>query len=150
MGLVDIVSLGLIIITYAALAAVQRDDSHIKMDIIPSALSGKLSGYILQIITLVIGLVAVGFLFYAIFWITVDVFQFGTVTETIYAPYWPAAIFMPIGCLLFVIRIVIQLGQTVGQDDSEEDVPARGTQDSGRVDVGVRNTFNSLADRQGK
>ena len=114
-GIVDIVSLCLVMITYACLAAVERDDSHIKMDLIPERLSGKVSGAVLESINMVLGMIAVGFLLYAVTITVISLQRVGGVTMTIYWPYWPAGLFMPIGCLLYIVRMGVNLRKALSK-----------------------------------
>lgn len=115
MGIVDIVSLCLIILVFAPLAAVQRDGAHIRMDLIVDRLSGKRSGLILEIVNLVIGICITGFLCFAAVLIFLHVYHMGSRTVTIFLPWYPAAIFMPIGFLLFAIRMGMQVKSNISK-----------------------------------
>ena len=118
MGIVDIIGLCMIMITYACLAAVERDNSHIKMSLVPDRLKGRLSGSILEIVNILVGMAAISFLLYAVTMSTIRAAQIGSITMTIGIPYWPAAMFMPLGCVFFLIRMGLQLAKTISRMSS--------------------------------
>lgn len=112
MGVVDIVELTMLVLAFASLSGVQRDDNHIKVDLIQKKLQGRVSGSVLSLFNrLLTMLVAVTF-FYIAVRAALEAYQDNILTWMIFLPKWPAVLFVPIGWFLLCIRVGIQIKQS--------------------------------------
>lgn len=109
-GVVDIVELAVLILTFACISGIQRDNAHIKVDLVPDMLKGK-AAFILKFINLLVILAVVLVFTYISGKAALEAYQKGMLTWMIFWPTWPATMFMPIGFLLISIRVGIQLKQ---------------------------------------
>ena len=110
-GMVDIISLCMIMVAFLSLSGVQRENGHITMDLLPIKLSGTRKGKVLTFINLLFLIVAVFPLIITGTSNTINTYLQGDTTMTIYWPVWPAAVAIPIGCLLMFIRTGMQIWQ---------------------------------------
>lgn len=112
-GIVDIVSLCLVVITCITLSGVQREDAHIKMDLVAVKLSGRRAGYVLQFIILLLAMVTMGIFCYMMAKEALILYRTHDFTITINWPVWPFAMIIPLGLLLLIIRLGIQIKQSL-------------------------------------
>jgi TRAP-type C4-dicarboxylate transport system permease small subunit len=119
-GLVDIISLCVIILAFLSLSGIQRENSHIAMDLVPMRLSGKHAGSVLEFINLLILIAALLPLIYTGACNVISLYQDQSTTMTIYWPLWPAGIVIPLGCLLMCMRVGIQIWKRPGHSTSSE------------------------------
>jgi len=106
----DLISLYLMVVLFfLALSVTQRDDHHVRVDIVFSHVSPRvrhsmeLVGYLLTIVVLV-GIVYQGSLKFWISWQNNDV-----VAGAVPWPTWLAAVFVPLGVGLLVLRLVFSV-----------------------------------------
>jgi len=111
LGVMDIVELTMLIIAFTSLSGVQRDDRHIKVDLIEKKLQGRWSGFILSLFNKLLTLAVAIVLFYIAIRAAMEAYQDNILTWMIYLPKWPAVVFVPIGWLLLCIRVGIQIRQ---------------------------------------
>jgi len=112
MGVVDIVELTMLVLAFASLSGVQREDQHIKVDLIEKKLNGRLSGLVLHLFNQVLTLLVSVALFYIAVRAVLEAYQDSILTWMIFLPKWPAVLFIPIGWLLMCIRVGIQIKQS--------------------------------------
>ena len=111
LGVVDLVTLCVLVILYASLSGVQRDNAHLRMDLLDKKLEGTRAGLIIHFISRLLTLGAALIIFYATLKTTLEIYQQQHVTLILHAYTWPAAMFMPIGWFLLCIRVGIQIKQ---------------------------------------
>jgi TRAP-type C4-dicarboxylate transport system permease small subunit len=113
LGLVDLVSLSIVIVGFGAIGLVQKKQSHIRMDILQNKLAGKRSGFLAEAIVLVIMLGISAILIYAVGRLALRYYQNGYATPSVYFPQWPAAIFMPLGYLFLIVQLIVGIKQNI-------------------------------------
>ena len=113
MGVVDMVELGVLILVFAALSGIQRDNSHIIMDLVPNKFQGKRVGFIIQLTNLALTFAVALVLSYVAVKAALTTYQNNVVTLAVLLPLWPAAMFIPIGFFLLCIRLGIQIKQFI-------------------------------------
>lgn len=111
LGVMDIVELTMLIIAFTSLSGVQKNDRHIKVDLLEKKLKGRRSGYILYLFNRILTLGVSIALFYISIRAVMEAYQDNILTWMIYLPKWPAVAFVPIGWLLMCIRVGIQVRQ---------------------------------------
>ena len=109
-GIPDIVALLMVVLTFTSLSGVQRNKAHIRMDLLPNKLSGRSLG-ILETVNLLFGVVAAIIVFFAGTSYVLTLYEGGAVTEAVRWPLWTAGIFLPIGCLLLLLRLGVHIKQ---------------------------------------
>ena len=110
-AVVDIVTLGMLVLVFASLSGVQREESHLKIDIITEKFKGKAAGAALQLINRLLTLAVALVLCYIALIAAIKAHQHNTVTMAALLPTWPAVMFIPIGFFLICVRIIVQFKQ---------------------------------------
>jgi len=108
-GIVDIIELCVLVICFVTLSGVQREDAHIKMDLVTDKLSGTKAGSIVKRVNLLLMTLTIAIICYAVGKAGFALFQAGNVTMTIYLPIWPAMVFVTVGCFLMLIRLILDI-----------------------------------------
>ena len=113
MGYVDIIEVMMPIIAIMGVAYVQRDGTHIRMDMLVSKLSGR-ALWLFELISVLMILI----LMLALFWGSWDHFarSFDCArplcskdsTTDIYLPLWPSKLVVPVAFGVLVLRLVLQ------------------------------------------
>lgn len=119
-GLVDVVSLCVIMLAFLSLSGVQRENAHIAMDLMPVRFSGRRVGSVLEFTNLLLVMVALLPLIYTGTFNVISLYQDKSSTMTIYWPLWPAGIAVPLGCILMFIRVGMQIWQRLKHPASSE------------------------------
>lgn len=119
-GLVDIVSLCVIMLAFLSLSGIQRENAHIAMDLIPIWLSRKRAGSILEFINLLVLMVALFPLVYAGADNVISLYKEQSATMTIYWPLWPIGLVIPVGSFLMFIRVGLQIWRRIRPSTSLE------------------------------
>ena len=109
MGVVDIVELTMLVLAFASLSGVQRDDNHIKVDLIEKKLNGRIIGLVLHLFNRLLTLLVSVVLFYVAIRAALEAYQDNILTWMVFLPKWPAVLFIPIGWFLLCIRVGIQI-----------------------------------------
>jgi len=108
MGLIELVSLSMAVITFASLAVIQRGNQHILIDLLETTLSGSRIGILIKCTNLLLCAAVASVLCYVTAEYTIKLYVQHRTTQVLYMPYWPFAVLIPIGLLFFVIRVGIQ------------------------------------------
>ena len=106
--IVDIVSLGMLIIVFCSLPGIQRDNEHLRVDF----LVGKFKGTILFLSKLfeqVVTLATCLFFTHASFEVLKYTIKFNVLSEVARIQKWFFVIFIPISLTLMCIRIISQI-----------------------------------------
>jgi TRAP-type transport system small permease protein len=115
MGLIDIVEQGVVLVTYLSLGLTQKKREHIFVDLLPNILSGRRSGFLLDSLMLALGVLVTAALLGESVWYFVKAYHGGGTTMTIFLPKWPFVLALPIGLLFYLLRQVIQLGESLSK-----------------------------------
>lgn len=115
MGLIDVVEQGVVLVTYLSLGLTQRQRGHIFVDLLPNKLSGRRSGFLLDAFMLALGILITAALLGASIWYFVKAYKGGGTTLTIFLPKWPFVLAMPIGLLFYLLRQIIQFGESLSK-----------------------------------
>jgi TRAP-type transport system small permease protein len=115
MGLIDIVEQGVVLVTYLSLGLTQKKREHIFVDLLPNKLSGRRSGFLLDAFMLTLGILVTAVLLGESIWYFVKAYRGGGTTMTIFLPKWPFVLAMPIGLLFYLLRQIIQLGESLSK-----------------------------------
>jgi TRAP-type C4-dicarboxylate transport system permease small subunit len=113
MGLIDIVEQGVVLVTYLSLGLTQKQRGHIYVDLLPSRLSGRRSGFILDVFMLTLGILITAVLLGESIWYFFRAYRGGGTTMTIFLPKWPFVLAMPIGLLFYLLRQVLQFADSL-------------------------------------
>jgi TRAP-type C4-dicarboxylate transport system permease small subunit len=109
LGLPEVVEVAVMVLTFTALAMVQRDDGHIKMAGIITWLMKRRAGQVVKFLTML----AVVTLFVLISWVlvdyTVEAYRVKHTTWNIYMPLWPAYIIVTLASIITLLRLVVQM-----------------------------------------
>jgi TRAP-type C4-dicarboxylate transport system permease small subunit len=114
---VDLVSLFMLLIVFCSLSSIQRDNAHIKIDILEEKLSG-IKSKIVNIFSFIVSF-AVSMMFtYSAFQMLHYTIKFNVLSEGARLPVWMFVLFIPISLLTLSIRLLSQLLQLLfGKDD---------------------------------
>lgn len=112
-GVSDLVCLIVVVITFVSLSGVQREKGHISMNLLADRLSGRWSGAVLELVVLLLMLVTTSFIFYVVLSRPGYFYKANAITEVLYIPQWPVAIVMPIGALLLLVRVCLQIKEQI-------------------------------------
>lgn len=110
-AVVDIVILCMLVLVFASLSGIQREEAHLKIDIITEKLKGKTAGVTLELINRLLTLAVSFVLFYIALIAAIKAYQHNTMTMAALLLTWPAVAFIPIGFFLICIRLIIQFKQ---------------------------------------
>jgi TRAP-type C4-dicarboxylate transport system permease small subunit len=109
MGLPEAIELAVEAITFTGMAVVQREQAHIRMDMIINLLMKRRIGVILNSISHLLVLLLIAFFCYALAWNTLKSYQWGHSTGTIYLKIWPVHLLVTIASVILWIRLAIQM-----------------------------------------
>lgn len=115
MGLIDIVEQGVVLVTYLSLGLTQRKRGHIFVDFLSGKLSGRRSGFILDVFLLSLGVLITAVLLGESIWYFLKAYRGGGTTLTIFLPKWPFVLALPVGLLFYLIRQIIQLCESLSK-----------------------------------
>jgi TRAP-type C4-dicarboxylate transport system permease small subunit len=107
-GVIDLAEQAVVMLTYLAIAGVQRRRGHITMDLLPNKLSSRRAGPILDSIFLAIGIATMIVLLIMVYFYWVEVIAEKDQLPTLVWPKWPFVIAMPLGIFFMLLRLVIQ------------------------------------------
>ena len=108
LGIVDIVELCVLVLTFIALSITQKHNAHISMDLVTNKYTGSRTGYIIDSVNLVLMLLVAVFLFYVTAVYTGYLNSYHIRSDLIKMPVVPWAVFMPIGCAVFIVRAIFK------------------------------------------
>jgi len=108
MGVVEMVEVSMVVITFASLAGIQRDKGHVRMNLLIDRLSGKRIGALIEALNPLFIFAMCAILFYPFVRAVIRFKQFNETTEYFLIPLWLVGIFMPLGLLVLCIRLISQ------------------------------------------
>lgn len=108
MGVVEMVEVSMVVITFASLAGIQRDKGHVRMNLLIDKLSGKKIGVVIETLNPLFILTICAILLYPFIKTVINFKQFNETTEYFLIPLWLVGIFMPLGLLVLCIRLISQ------------------------------------------
>ena len=112
-GVVDVVEIAVLVLVFASLGGVQRENSHMTMDLLEQSLKGKRAGQILRLIVRLLTLVVALIFTHQGIMAFLRSYQANIQTLALFWPIWPAMIFIPLGFLMLTIRLSIQFQQDI-------------------------------------
>ncbi len=112
-GMAEIVSFAVIAITFMSLAGAQREKAHISMDLFSEKLSGRRAGLILELVLLLLMVVTVAIVVAMVFTRPFYLYQTNSMSDVLFIPKWTVALVMPIGSLLLLVRLGIQVKEQI-------------------------------------
>jgi TRAP-type C4-dicarboxylate transport system permease small subunit len=112
-GLVEIVEIGVVLILYASLAAVQLERGHVTVDLVTGKLKGRRAGAILDCIILVICISTSAMLLLLQVWYCSRSYMLNTQTTSLFLPTWPIILAVAVGVFLYVVRQIMQLVDSI-------------------------------------
>jgi C4-dicarboxylate transporter DctQ subunit len=108
MGVVEMVEVSMVVITFASLAGIQREKGHVRMNLLIDRLSGKRIGVLIETLNPLFILTMCAILLYPFIKAVIRFKQFNETTEYFLIPLWVVGIFMPLGLLVLCIRLISQ------------------------------------------
>jgi len=111
-GVIDLVEQAVVMLTYLALAGVQKERGHINMDILPKKLRSRRAGYILDCIFLTICIATMVIIFFIVCMYWIQTIKEHDQLSTLVWPKWPFMVTMPMGILFIAIRLCIQFWES--------------------------------------
>jgi TRAP-type C4-dicarboxylate transport system permease small subunit len=119
-AVLDVTEVLIIVVALAGLSGTQREDGHVKMDLVLNTLMKGRTGPILQVINSFIG--AVFFAALCVFGgrYVYGLYQTGQETLDVFIKIWPFAMALPLGALLIAIRFSIQTKQWIHRARTHE------------------------------
>lgn len=106
-GYVDIVEFGMVGFALLAIAYVQREGVHVRMEIVVGALKGR-ALWFLELFNTTLAVLIVSVLIPYTYQHFDRAFQFGDSTLDIELPTWPGKLVVPVALTLLLIRLLIQ------------------------------------------
>jgi TRAP-type C4-dicarboxylate transport system permease small subunit len=108
-GLPEVVETLVVMMTFLALAEVQRVDSHIKMDVIIEKLKKRRIGKILRLFNSIAIAAICALIAYVLADYTILAYKAGHVTMNIFMPRWPTYFVSTVGTVFMLIRICVEM-----------------------------------------
>jgi TRAP-type C4-dicarboxylate transport system permease small subunit len=112
-GLPEVAELMVVVITFTALASLQKENAHITMDTISNRLIRTKAGPFLRLFHSLLSVVLFIFIFYVLISITVEAHELGHTTMSIFMPIWPVFVFVSLGSLVMLIRLCVQMKEGI-------------------------------------
>jgi len=106
---VDIASLSMLLITFAGVSLVQRDEDHMSIDLISKKLEGTRLEYISKFINYLIIFITASFMTVSAIIALEYSIRLNIATEAAHIKEWIGVLFVAIGFLVLDIRVLIQI-----------------------------------------
>lgn len=112
LGVIDLVEQIVVMVTFLSLGGVQRERSHITVDVLPNKLSSRRAGLILDCIFLALSILVMGVLLVMASWYWIVSFKGRALLMALVWPKWPFMLAMPLGIFFMLLRLVIQFRES--------------------------------------
>ena len=105
-GYIDYVELMMVVIAFASIGYAERLRAHIRMDFVPSHVSGSRRVF-LELVLVSIALITVGILVYATWFSFLRAWQIGDSTMDMHLPIWPSKLVLCVALGLLWLRLAL-------------------------------------------
>lgn len=111
-GYIDYAEQAAAIAAFVTLGYAERLRSHIRLDVLPSRLSGK-PALVVEVFSILVAFVTTALLVYATWWSFLRAWQLGDSTLDIQLPIWPTKLLVTVSLVLLLLRLGMRLVRVV-------------------------------------
>ena len=104
----ELSELAISIFAFLGVAYAQRMDSHIRMELLVSNLKGRIK-WIVEFMSTLLSFAVISILIYFSSLFAIDAYVIGDSTMDYLFPTWPAKFLVPLGFLIWLIRLFLEL-----------------------------------------
>ena len=104
----ELSELAISIFAFLGVSYAQRVDSHIRMELLVANLKGRIK-WVVEFISTLLSFIVISILIYFSGLFAIDAFVIGDSTMDYLFPTWPAKFLVPLGFLIWLIRLFLEL-----------------------------------------